>query len=138
MSPRYLDIADFMVACERLTGEDAASLRHRFPAHSVEAALLAPSAELDGELRHPHLAEQAAVLMAAILRLGGSSNETRLLAWVLMRDFLGRNGVPWEPAEADSEAARFALEGLVSGELSTAQVSAWIADHIPAAERLAA
>lgn len=130
MSIRYLDLVDLLLITERLSGIAAADLQRSSHAHLLEAALLQPSAEFEGVERHPRLADKAAALMAALLRLTGVPREGRSLAWAAMREFLARNGVAWEGDGPNPETATFVIEGLSGGELTISAVADWLDDNL--------
>jgi prophage maintenance system killer protein len=123
---RYLDLSDLLLIAERLSGLPAAELQRGSHAHLLEAALLQPSAELEGIERHPRLVDKAAALMASLVRLTGVPREGRSLAWVAMREFLARNGVAWNGEDPTPETAAFVIDGLNSGELSISTVADWL------------
>src|SRR5262249_33722386 len=101
MPTRYLDITDVLLIAERLTGESAVEIQRRSRPQDIEAALLEPSAELDGVERYPELHDKAAALLRAALHFCGSIPRTRQLAWVVMREFLARNDALWQAGDED-------------------------------------
>jgi prophage maintenance system killer protein len=130
MSVHYLDLSDLLLITERLSGLEAADVQRSSHAHLLEAALLQPSAELEGIERHPRLADKAAVLMAALLELAGVPRDGRSLAWTAMREFLARNGVGWEGDGPSPEAATFVIDGLSRGELTVSAVANWLDENL--------
>lgn len=126
MSVSYLELSDLLLITERLSGIGAADLQRGSRVHLLEAALLQPSAELNGVERHPRLSDKAAALMAALLRMSGVPREGRSMAWTAMREFLARNGVGWDGDGPNPEAAAFVVEGLSSGELTVSEVADWL------------
>jgi hypothetical protein len=125
----YLDIADVLVIAEQLSGRGVAELEAQVAVHELEAALLRPSAELGGRPRHVRLSAKAAALMSALLGLSLPRREARALAWFATREFLARNGAPWDGG-VDVGAALFALDGLETGELDVGEVGLWIESQL--------
>lgn len=130
MPVRYLDLSDLLLIAERLSGLAAADLQRSSRTHLLEAALLQPSAESEGIERHPRLADKAAALMAALLRLTGVPREGRTLAWTAMREFVARNGGVWEGEGPNPETASFVIDGLDSGELTISDVANWLDQNL--------
>ena len=130
MPVRYLDLSDLLLIAERVSGIPAADLQRSSHAHLLEAALLQPSAELEGVQRHPRLVDKAAALMAGLVRLTGVPRAGRGLAWIAMREFLARNGVAWQGNDPTPEAAAFVIDGLNSGELSVSTVADWLDQNL--------
>lgn len=123
---QWLELADFLLLAEAVTGLDAAQLAD--VPHVVaraESALAAPFAEFRGVPMYPDLAAKAAVLCSRLLRNHPLPDGNKRAAYLCMIELIRRNGGEWSPVAGDDERAA-AIERLAAREIDEAAFAAWV------------
>lgn len=125
-----IDLADFLVLAEAVTGLDAAALA-RMP-HVVaraESALAAPFAAFDGVVLYDGLVTRAAILCSRLLRDHPLPDGNKRVAYLCMIELIRRNGGAWRPtASVDERAAT--VERLAARELDEHDFAAWLSMQV--------
>jgi death-on-curing protein len=124
-----LDIADFVVLAQAVTGLDAAALADA--PHVVaraESALAAPFATFDGVEPHQGLVAKAAVLCSRLLRNQLPDGNKRV-AYLCMIELIRRNGREWRPAAPAMERAEM-VERLAARDVTEEAFAAWLEQQI--------
>jgi death on curing protein len=122
---RYLDLADFLLIAEAVTGLEAEVLAE-MPrvVNLASSALSVPSSGWQGKDAYPELAQKAALLAARLAKNHPLPDGNKRAAWLSMVEFIERNGYRLaqpEPAEAVDAMLR-----LASSDLAEADFVDWL------------
>jgi death-on-curing protein len=120
----YLDLADYLLIAEAVTGIDAAVLAKASRIELAESALNAPRAEFDGVEFYPEFVTKAAVLCARLAWNHPLPDGNKRAAWVSLREFCARNGYRLTARSVDD--AVLTVEGLAAHDIDEAQLVTWI------------
>lgn len=120
----YLDLADYLLIAEAVTGIDAAVLAKAARLELAESALSAPQAAFDEVEFYPEFVTKAAVLCARLawnhpLPDGNQRSGVGCIARVLRS-----NGHRLTPSSVDDAVS--IMEALAAHEIDEAQLAAWI------------
>jgi death on curing protein len=122
-----LTIGDLLLIAEAALDTDAERLMRVIDVPSAESALAAPFAGF-GELDfYPDPAVKAAILCSRLVRNHPFPDGNKRVAYLAMRELLGRNGHAWI-RPTDDEAARM-IERVAARDLTEEDFAAWVADH---------
>ena len=124
----YLDLADYLLIAEAVTGIDAAVLAKASRIELAESALNAPRAEFDGVEFYPEFVTKAAVLCARLAWNHPLPDGNKRAAWVSLREFCARNGYRLTARSVDD--AVLTVEGLAAHDIDEAQLATWIEDRL--------
>jgi death-on-curing protein len=125
-----LELADFVVLAQAVTGLDANALADA--PHVVaraESALAAPFVVLDGVEPYRGLAAKAAVLCSRLLRNHPRPDGNKRVAYLCMIELIRRNGREWKPVAPEMERAGM-VERLAARDLTEDEFAAWVARQI--------
>ncbi|HZV72358.1 MAG TPA: Fic family protein [Conexibacter sp.] len=125
-----IELEDFLLLAEAVTGLDAAALADA--PHVVaraESALAAPFAEFDGIEFYEGLAIKAAVLCSRLLRNHPLPDGNKRVAYLSMIELIRRNGHEWAPIAADRERSAM-VERLAAREIEEGDFATWLEDQI--------
>jgi death-on-curing protein len=131
---RYLDLADYLLIAEAVTGLDAEVLAE-MPrvVNLASSALSVPSSGWQGQDAYPELAQKAGLLAARLAKNHPLPDGNKRAAWLSMIEFIERNGYRLdqpEPAEAVDAMLR-----LASSELAEAEFVEWLRPRLIRGER---
>lgn len=124
----YLDLADYFLIVEAVTGIDAAVLAKASRIELAESALNAPRAEFDGVEFYPDFVTKAAVLCARLAWNHPLPDGNKRAAWVSLREFCARNGYRVLPRSVDD--AVLTVEALAAHDIDEAQLATWIEERL--------
>ena len=124
----YLDLADYLLIAEAVTGIDAAVLAKASRIELAESALNAPRAEFDGVEFYPEFVNKAAVLCARLAWNHPLPDGNKRAAWVSLREFCARNGYRLTARSVDD--AVLTMEALAAHDVDEAQLATWIEDRL--------
>lgn len=124
----YLDLADYLLIAEAVTGIDAAVLAKASRIDLAESALNAPRAEFDGVEFYPEFVTKAAVLCARLAWNHPLPDGNKRAAWVSLREFCARNGYRLTARSVDD--AVLTVEALAAHNIDEAQLATWIEDRL--------
>lgn len=120
----YLDLADYLLIAEAVTGVAAERLAKLPRVDLAESALHAPQAEFGGVEFYPDFTMKAAVLCSRLLRNHPLPDGNKRCAWVSLQEFIERNGRSWRPPSTDEAEA--AVLALASAEMTEEAFAAWL------------
>ena len=118
------DVEDYLATARVVLGISYVQLRRLPGLPLAESALAAPFAGFGDEEAYPELEQKAAVLLERLARNHPLPDGNKRAAFLLMLQFLERNGRPWgDPDVAeDGETVR----RLAAREISVEDAEAWI------------
>jgi death on curing protein len=129
VSCRYVELADFLVTAEAVLGVPAETLARSARLHLAESALAAPAAEYGGEEFYPDLHLKAAVLCARLARNHPLTDGNKRTAFLLMLEFLWRNGLEWHRGPGDPTETVDMIERAAAGTLPEDVLARWLASR---------
>jgi death-on-curing protein len=127
---KAIELVDFLVLAEAVTGLDAAGLVDA--PHVVaraESALAAPFAAFDGIELYDGLARKAAVLCSRLVHNHPLPDGNKRVAYLSMIELIRRNGGEWKPTAAELERAEM-VERLAAREIDEAGFAVWVERQI--------
>ena len=120
MTWRYLDLADYLLIAEAVTGLTAEVLAEMPRVVSLaSSALSVPASGWQGQEAYPEPAQKTGLLAARLAKNHPLPDGNKRAAWLAMIEFLERNGyqlVQPEPAEAVDVMLRLASSELAEGD----------------------
>lgn len=129
MTWRYLDLADYLLIVEAITGLKAERLADMSRVVNLaSSALSVPASGWEGQDAYPEVAQKAGLLAARLARNHPLPDGNKRAAWLSMIEFLERNGFGMRPVEPD-EAVAIMLE-LAAGDLAEADFVDWLRPRI--------
>lgn len=128
---KRIELTDFLLIAEAVTGIDAHRLaRIERVVIEAEGALAAPWAGFGDVEVFPGLEAKAAIYASRILRHHSLVDGNKRTAFLVMVEFVERNGRAWtQPAGGQDEQAE-AIERLAAGFLREDHFMAWVRDRI--------
>ena len=135
MTIEYLDLADFLVISEEITGIEVSVLMKMLRLPLADSALHAPQAGYGDVDLYPDFVDKAAVLLVRLAMNHPLPDGNKRVAWVSMRMFVGINDWSWDPYLAVDDAERTVM-AIASGELDEDATADWLRQHLvpPAAD----
>ncbi|MGC8481034.1 MAG: type II toxin-antitoxin system death-on-curing family toxin [Acidimicrobiales bacterium] len=126
MNLQYLELADYWVIAEGVTGIDSQTLSRTSRAELADSALHAPMASFGGIEVYPDFTDKAAVLLVRLTRNHPLLDGNKRAAWVSLRMFIALNGWRWRerPSVDDAEGA---MQAIASGEWTEDETAKWLA-----------
>lgn len=126
---QYLDLADYLLIAEAVTGLKAEVLAEMPRVVSLaSSALSVPSSGWQGQEAYPEPAQKAGLLAARLAKNHPLPDGNKRAAWLAMIEFLERNGYRFEQPEPD-EAVE-AMLGLASSEIAEADFVVWVRSRL--------
>jgi death-on-curing protein len=117
---RYLDLADYLLVAEAVTGLTAEVLAEMPRVVSLaSSALSVPASGWQGQEAYPEPAQKAGLLGARLAKNHPLPDGNKRAAWLAMIEFLERNGYQLlqpEPSEAVDVMLRLASSELAEGD----------------------
>jgi death-on-curing protein len=117
---RYIDLADYLLIAEAVTGLKAEVLAEMPRVVSLaSSALSVPGSGWQGQEAYPEPAQKAGLLAARLAKNHPLPDGNKRVAWLAMIEFIERNGFRLEqpdPAEAVDAMLRLASSELAEGE----------------------
>ena len=124
----YLDLTDYLLVAEAVTGIDAVVLAKAARLELAESALNAPQAAFGEVEFYPEFVTKAAVLCARLAWNHPLPDGNKRAAWVSLREFCARNGYRLAPTSVDDAVST--MEALAAHEIDEAQLASWIETRI--------
>lgn len=124
----YLDLADYLLIAEAVTGIDAAVLAKAARLELAESALGAPQAAFEEVEFYPEFVTKAAVVCARLTWNHPLPDGNKRAAWVSLREFCARNGFRLVPNSVDDAVST--MEALAAHQIDEAQLASWIETRI--------
>lgn len=132
MAWRYLDIADYLLISEAVTGIGAEILAEMPRVINLASSALAvPGSGWGGREAYPELAQKAGLLAARLAKNHPLPDANKRAAWLAMIEFIERNG--YQLKQPEPEEAVAAMVGLASGALSEGEFVDWLRPRLTAA-----
>lgn len=129
MTVEYLDLADFLVISEEITGIEVSVLMKMSRLSLADSALHAPQAGFGEVDLYPDFVDKAAVLLVRLAMNHPLPDGNKRAAWVSMRMFVTMNDWSWDP-HPDVDDAERTVMSIASGELHEAATAAWLRQHL--------
>jgi len=129
VSVEYLDLADFLVIAEEVTGIDVQVLSTMSSLSLADSALHAPQAGYGDADHYPDFVDKAAVLLVRLAMNHPLPDGNKRAAWVSMRMFVAINDWTWDPTPDVDDAER-AVMAIASGDLDEAATAQWLREHL--------
>jgi death on curing protein len=123
---RYLDLADYLVIAEAVTGIPADTLLTSARINLAESALHAPAAAFGGFEFYASLEMKAAVLCARLARNHPLPDGNKRAAYLSMLEFIARNGHAWRGSPHDPDETVHVIEAVAANEVSEPDLADWI------------
>lgn len=124
----YLDLDDYLAIAERVLGIDATVLARGVGIGLAESALAAPQASFGGFEFYPEVERKAAVLLFHLVQNHPLPDGNKRSAYVVLREFLFRNGRTWVTTSADDIVVT--LVRVASGEIDINELTEWVVAHL--------
>ena len=120
MAWQYLDLADYLLIAEAVTGLKAEVLAEMPRVVSLaSSALSVPASGWQGQEAYPEAAQKADLLAARLAKDHPLPDGNKRVTWLEMIEFLGRNGYQLEqpePSDAVDAMLRVASSELAEGD----------------------
>jgi death-on-curing protein len=129
VSVEYLDLADFLVIAEEVTGINVQVLSTMSSLSLADSALHAPQAGYGDADYYPDFVDKAAVLLVRLAMNHPLPDGNKRAAWVSMRMFVAINDWTWDPTPDVDDAER-AVMAIASGDLDEAATAQWLREHL--------
>lgn len=129
MTVEYLDLADFLVIAEEITGIDVPVLMKMSRLSLVDSALHAPQAGYGDVDLYPDFIDKAAVLLVRLVMNHPLPDGNKRAGWVSMRMFVSINDWSWDP-HPDIDYAERTVMAIASGDLDEAATATWLRKHL--------
>lgn len=129
MTVEYLDLADFLVIAEEITGIEVSVLMKMSRLPLADSALHAPQAGYGDVDLYPDFIDKAAVLLVRLAMNHPLLDGNKRAAWVSMRMFVAINGWSWDP-HPDVDDAERTVMAIASGDLDEARTADWLRRHL--------
>lgn len=120
----YLDLADFLLIAEAVLGVPAEAIAGWPGVGLADSALHAPRMGYGGVEFYPDLIDKAAVLCTRLVRNHPLPDGNKRVGYLVLLEFLARNGVEWSPPSVDETVAT--IEGVAAGEVSAQALADWL------------
>lgn len=127
---RYLNLAEFFVLAEQVTGLDAAILVKASRTDLADSALHAPAAGFGDDDFYPDLYDKAAVLACRIAWNHPLPDGNKRAAWACLVLFVDLNGGRWSPDPPEVEASVTAMLAVAAREVDEDQFARWLRDRV--------
>jgi death-on-curing protein len=120
---QFLDLTDFLLIAEAVTGVRAELLARTSRIDLAESALAAPQASFGGVDFYPDFVDQAAVLCAHLAWNHSLHDGNKRVAWLALREFCRRNGHDVQRTVDDAVTVMLAV---ATHDIDEAGLAAWI------------
>jgi death-on-curing protein len=126
---QYLDLADYLLIAEAVTGLKAEVLAEMPRVVSLaSSALSVPASGWQGHEAYPEPAQKAGLLAARLAKNHPLPDGNKRAAWLAMIEFIERNGYQFEQPEPH-EAVE-AMLGVASSEIAEADFVEWVRSRL--------
>ena len=135
MTVQCLDLVDFLLIAEAITGIEAKALTRLPRLHTADHALSAPIAGIGETEYYPTFAEKAAAMTFQLIRGHPLIDGNKRVGYVCLLQFVYRNGYGWSPPTGDGPErveTVATIEGVAAGTVSQEELAAWIEDRLVA------
>ena len=129
MTVEYLDLADFLVIAEEITGIEVPVLIKMSRLSLADSALHAPQAGYGDVDLYPDFIDKAAILLVRLVMNHPLPDGNKRAGWVSMRMFVAINDWSWDP-HPDIDDAERTVMAIASGALDEAATAIWLRQHL--------
>ena len=138
MSVQCLDLADFLLIAEQITGIEAEALARLPRLHMAEHALSAPNAGIGQVEYYPCFADKAAAMAFQLIKGHPLLDGNKRVGYACLLEFVYRNGYEWsrppkDGVERDETVAM--IEGVAAGTVSQDEFGDWIRQRLVTKEQ---
>lgn len=133
MHVRCLDLADFLLIAESITGIKAEVLTRLPRLHTADHALAAPNAGIGETEYYDTFASKAAAMTYQLIKGHPLVDGNKRAGYVCLLEFVRRNGREWSPPADDGphrDITVSIIEGVAAGRVSQDELAAWIAERL--------
>jgi len=127
---RYLNLAEYFVLAELVTGVPAETLTKASRVDLADSALHAPQAGFGEDDFYPDLFDKAAVLCWRLARNHPLPDGNKRAAWISMTMFIELNGGRWDPATPDVDEAEAVMLAVAAGTTPEADLAQWLSERV--------
>ncbi len=127
---RYLNLAEYSVLAEMVTGVPAETLTKASRVDLADSALHAPQAGFGDEDFYPNLSDKAAVLSWRLARNHPLPDGNKRAAWISMTMFIELNGGSWKSPAPDVDDAEWMMLAVAEGSVSEADLAEWLSTRV--------
>ena len=129
MSVECLDLADFLLIAEQITGDKVEALARLPRLHMAEHALSAPNAGIGEVEYYPCFEDKAAAMAFQLIKGHPLTDGNKRAGYVCLLEFVRRNGYEWahpkhDGVERDETVAM--IVGVAAGTVSQEEFRDWI------------
>jgi death-on-curing protein len=125
----YLDLADFLIIAEEVTGINVQVLSKMASLPLADSALHPPQAGFGDTDRYPDFVDKAAVLLVRLARNHPLPDGNKRAAWVSLRMFVVINDWSWDPTPDVDDAERTVM-AIASGDFDEVATAEWLRQHL--------
>ena len=129
MTAAPLDLADYLLIAEAVTGTGAEALAPAVKTEVAESALAAPFAGFGDHEQYPEFADKAAILCSRLVRNHPLPDGNKRAAYVAMIEFIERHGRTWDSSGGIDEVAG-TIERLAARQLDEAEFRTWVRGRV--------
>ena len=129
MSVQCLDLTDFLLIAERVTGMEVEALARHPGLHMAEHALSAPNGGLGNVDYYPSFAQKAAAMAYQLIKGHPLEDGNKRVGYVCLLYFVYRNGYEWSPPQNDGPERTqtiATIERVAAGSVSQVEFAEWI------------
>lgn len=133
VSVECLDLADFLLIAEQITGVEVETLARLPRLHMAEHALSAPNAGIGQVEYYLRFEDKAAAMAFQLIKGHPLLDGNKRVGYVCLLEFVYRNGYGWsrppnDGSERDETVAM--IEGVAAGTVSQAEFGDWIRQRL--------
>jgi death on curing protein len=126
-----IELGDFLLIAERVTGVDAERLLHTIRINEAMAALAAPFAGFGDFELWPDFEQKAAIYCSRIVTYHPLVDGNKRVGYLTMREFIERNGRTWTAVGQVQDVAG-TIEDLAAGIIDERAFIAWVRERVRA------
>lgn len=133
MSVECLDLADFLLIAEQVTGMQVEALARQPRLHMAQHALSAPNAGIGQVEYYPCFADKAAAMAFQLIKGHPLIDGNKRAGYACLLEFVYRNGYEWsrppcDGVERDETVAM--IEGVAAGAVSQEELADWVRQRL--------
>jgi death on curing protein len=134
MDVRCLDLVDFLLVAEAVTGTKAETLARLPRIYLVESALAAPNSGIDDTYYYPRFEDKAAAMAYRLIKCHALIDGNKRVGYSMLLMFLRGSGFELVHAGVDNlarqdETVRI-IEGVAGGQITQEELASWIGDRL--------
>jgi death on curing protein len=130
-----LGLVDLLLIAEAVLREPAERLHRTVSLWRVESALAAPFVSDGGVELYPDPVERAAICCSRLVRNHPFPHGNKKIAYLCMREMLGRGGVPWLGSRGGEAEIAGAINELEAGTWSEERFVFWVRSRVKGGDR---